>query len=290
MSILVDKNTVVICQGMTGKMGTSLSLKCINYGTKIVAGVNPGKDGQTHIGLPIFGTVKSAVQSTGATASILFTPIQHTKNAIIEAIEANVKIIICITEGMPNIDILEVKELLDDSKSILIGPNTPGIISPSECLLGIMPSKVFYPGDIGIISRSGTLMYEAAKQISEAGLGQSTCIGIGGDYIVGIDYCQTLLMFENDPKTKAILLIGEVGGFEEIKAAKLIKQGQITKPVFAYIAGQYVPNDKRMGHAGAIASSPLETADTKISTLKESGAHIIDSVDKIGCKIRNSYL
>ena len=281
MSILVNKETKVICQGFTGSHGTFHSEQSIAYGTNIVGGVTPGKGGQVHLEKPVFNTVKEAIKETQATASVIYVPPVFAAKSIIEASEAGIKTIVCITEGIPIQEMLNVKIEIEKNRSILIGPNCPGIITPDECKIGIMPGNIHKKGIIGIISRSGTLTYEAVDQTTKNGLGQSTCIGIGGDPIKGINFIDCLEMFENDDKTKGIILVGEIGGSDEELAADYIKNN-IKKPVAAYIAGKTAPQGKRMGHAGAIISGTSGRAESKIKSLENSGAWIINSPCDMG--------
>ena len=283
MSILVDKNTKVICQGFTGRQGTFHSKAALEYGTQLVGGVTPKKGGSTHLGLPVFNTVEEAVRKTGATASMIYVPPPFAKDAILEAVSANIKNIICITEGIPVLDMLQVKHVLSQSKSRLIGPNCPGIITPGECKIGIMPGYIHKPGSIGVLSRSGTLTYEAVWQLTSMDLGQSTCVGIGGDPIAGSDFISMLKLFNQDEKTKAVVMIGEIGGSAEESAALYI-QKEFNKPVVAFIAGISAPEGKRMGHAGAIVSGGEGTARAKLSALKKAGCHIVESPTDIGQK------
>jgi succinyl-CoA synthetase alpha subunit len=281
MSILIDENTRVICQGFTGAQGTFHSTQALAYGTRLVGGVTPGKGGQMHLGLPIFDTVHAAVSETGADASMIYVPAAFAADAILEAAAAGIRIIVCITEGIPVLDMLRVKAVLSGSESQLIGPNCPGIITPGACKIGIMPGNIHLPGDIGIISRSGTLTYEAVFQTTRNGLGQSTCIGIGGDPIHGLGFVDCLELFEADPGTRGIVLIGEIGGTDEERAAAYIKT-HVSKPVAAYIAGVTAPAGKRMGHAGAIISGGSGTAEAKIAALQAAGVTMVRSPAEIG--------
>lgn len=285
MSILIDKNTKVICQGLTGSQATLHSQQTLDYGTQLVAGVTPGKGGTTHLGLPVFNTVREAVLATGATASVIYVPAQFCKDSILEAADAGIKLIVCITEGVPILDMLVVKMKLDQLGVFLIGPNCPGIITPGECKIGIMPGHIHLLGCVGIISRSGTLTYEAVQQTTEAGLGQSTCVGIGGDPIAGSSFIDILALFEQDPKTEAIVLIGEIGGSAEEAAAKYIK-AHVTKPVISYIAGVTAPAGKRMGHAGAIIAGGKGTADEKFKALEDAGVKTVRSLADIGNAVK----
>jgi succinyl-CoA synthetase alpha subunit len=281
MSILINKNTKVICQGFTGKQGTFHSEQSIKYGTKFVGGVTPGKGGQTHLNLPVFNTVKEAINKTSANATVIYVPPKFAADSIIEASNAGIEIIVCITEGIPVIDMLKVKQIIESNKTILIGPNCPGIITPDECKIGIMPGDIHKPGKIGIVSRSGTLTYEAVHQTTKNGLGQTTCVGIGGDPIKGFNFINCLEMFENDPNTEGIIMVGEIGGSDEELAAEFISSN-IKKPVVAYIAGLTAPKGKRMGHAGAIISGNSGKAIDKINFLKKSGVYIAESPATMG--------
>ena len=287
MSILVDKNTKVICQGFTGSQGTFHSEQSIAYGTNFVGGVTPGKGGQTHLGLPVFNTVKEAIDKTGANASTIYVPPPFAGDAIIEAADADIPLIVAITDGIPIHDMMKVKKHLNGKKSKLIGPNCPGIITPGEAKLGIMPGYVYKQGKVGIISRSGTLSYEAGKQTTDIGLGQTTVIGIGGDPINGMKFVEVLELFMKDEKTEGIILIGEIGGTAEVDAADFIKQNKNSKPIVSFIAGATAPPGKRMGHAGAIVSSGAETAPEKIEALRSVGATISKSPAELGSTMLN---
>ena len=288
MSILIDKNTQVICQGFTGKQGTFHSEQALAYGTKLVGGITPGRGGSTHLDLPVFDTVQQAVAATGATASMIYVPPFFAADAILEAVDAGIELIVCITEGIPVLQMLRVKAAMQGTNALLVGPNCPGVITPGQCKIGIMPGHIHTPGKIGIVSRSGTLTYEAVHQTTRQGLGQSTCVGIGGDPIHGMTFIDVLSRFQDDPQTEGIVMVGEIGGSDEEQAAEFIK-AHVGKPVVGYIAGQTAPPGKRMGHAGAIVTGGTGTAAGKISAMTAAGVQMVSSPSDIGVVMRACF-
>ena len=285
MSVLVDKNTRLIVQGLTGKEGTFHAKQMIEYGTKVVGGVTPGKGGTTHEGVPVFNTVADAVRETGANATVIYVPPPFAADAIMEAAAAGLALVVCITEGIPARDMIGVHAFLESRETTLVGPNCPGVISPGKCKVGIMPGHIHKEGSVGVVSRSGTLTYEAVHQLTQLGLGQSTCIGIGGDPIIGTTHVDALALFESDPETEAVVMIGEIGGTAEETAAEFVKE-RMTKPVVGFIAGQTAPPGRRMGHAGAIIAGGKGTAAEKMEAMREAGIHVVESPADIGSRVK----
>ncbi len=285
MSILIDKHTKLICQGFTGKQGTFHSEQALAYGTQLVGGVTPNRGGQSHLGLPVFNTVEQAVKQTGATASMIYVPPFFAADAILEAVDAGIGLIICITEGIPVLQMLRVKAAMAGTGALLVGPNCPGVITPGQCKIGIMPGNIHLPGSVGVVSRSGTLTYEAVHQTTNEGLGQSTCVGIGGDPIHGMTFIDVISRFQKDDQTQGIIMVGEIGGSEEEEAADYIKE-YVTKPVVSYIAGRTAPAGKRMGHAGAIITGGKGTAEGKVAALKSAGAEVVDTPTMLGVAMK----